>query len=123
MTEQMNRAGAKIDALYYCPHAVEDSCMCRKPELGMFLQAFKDFPQADRSASFVLGDSLCDMQGAHRLNCRKVLIAENQAPIITAASEIGISINASAPSLLQAVTDFVLPQLHRSKSVNLSQQQ
>src|SRR5438132_2788121 len=29
--------GAEIDAIFFCPHAAEDNCDCRKPKPGMFI--------------------------------------------------------------------------------------
>jgi len=34
--------GAWIDATYFCPHAPEDGCECRKPGLGLFRAAAAD---------------------------------------------------------------------------------
>ncbi|MES2637733.1 MAG: D-glycero-beta-D-manno-heptose 1,7-bisphosphate 7-phosphatase, partial [Pseudomonadota bacterium] len=37
--DKMHRAlalvGGRIDALFYCPHAADDHCNCRKPKTGM----------------------------------------------------------------------------------------
>jgi D-glycero-D-manno-heptose 1,7-bisphosphate phosphatase len=35
MCDLLARAGATVDAIYYCPHALEPSCSCRKPAPGM----------------------------------------------------------------------------------------
>ena len=37
--------GAHIDAIFFCPHATEDNCDCRKPKPGM-LQAIGRRPMA-----------------------------------------------------------------------------
>jgi D-glycero-D-manno-heptose 1,7-bisphosphate phosphatase len=29
-------AGGRIDAIFYCPHAIDAGCHCRKPRTGMF---------------------------------------------------------------------------------------
>lgn len=31
-------AGARVDAVFFCPHAPEDGCDCRKPAAGLFQQ-------------------------------------------------------------------------------------
>src|SRR5437763_1025426 len=33
----LRRFGARIDAIYHCPHHPDDGCACRKPRPGMFL--------------------------------------------------------------------------------------
>jgi len=35
MTRQLAVAGARVDAIYYCPHTTEEECECRKPKPGM----------------------------------------------------------------------------------------
>jgi histidinol-phosphate phosphatase family protein len=55
----LKKAGAEIDAIYYCPHIDEDSCNCRKPKPGMVLQGAKDF-NIDIEKSYTVGDSISD---------------------------------------------------------------
>ena len=59
---------AHIDGFYFCPHHPEHgigkykkACRCRKPDIGMFEQAEKDFP-VDKSRSYMIGDKLIDTQ-------------------------------------------------------------
>ena len=35
MAQQLSEAGARVDAVYYCPHASSENCSCRKPKTGM----------------------------------------------------------------------------------------
>lgn len=66
--------GAKIDAIYYCPHHPEKGftgeiselkikCDCRKPKIGLIKRAVKDF-NLDLSKSFLIGDSSVDIKTA-----------------------------------------------------------
>lgn len=64
---------AHLDAIYYCPHD-KNECDCRKPATGLFERAFRDFPQASRFNSIVIGDSLSDIQAARRLSLPSILI-------------------------------------------------
>jgi histidinol-phosphate phosphatase family domain/HAD-superfamily hydrolase, subfamily IIIA len=59
----VKNAGGHIDQIYYCPHARTEECSCRKPKIGMFLQAEKLYDM-DKSSSFMLGDSSSDMEAA-----------------------------------------------------------
>lgn len=55
--------GGSIERFYVCPH--EDGvCDCRKPKPGLFLRAFLDYPEIDRSGSFFVGDSESDRGAA-----------------------------------------------------------
>lgn len=65
--------GACIDAIFYCPHAPEDNCNCRKPRTGL-LDALETEFDADLSASWLVGDQLKDLQLALQKNCNPVLV-------------------------------------------------
>lgn len=38
MHRQLAAFGARVDAVFFCPHAPEDGCQCRKPMPGLFEQ-------------------------------------------------------------------------------------
>lgn len=38
MNEALARVGGRIDAIFFCPHAPDDGCDCRKPRPGLFHQ-------------------------------------------------------------------------------------
>ena len=61
-------AGAKIDAIYYCPHL--EGCSCRKPNPGLAQAAQHDFPEIDFTKSIMVGDSTIDMEFAKNLGMR-----------------------------------------------------
>lgn len=55
--------GAKIAAVYHCPHSPDTKCDCRKPLPGMFLKA-KDELNIDMQSSWMIGDKESDIQAA-----------------------------------------------------------
>lgn len=74
MEAGLSLRGAKVDAIYYCPHHPEKgfkgevkklkiACKCRKPEIGMIKKAVKDFT-IDLKKSFFIGDSTVDAKTA-----------------------------------------------------------
>lgn len=73
MTTQLAKAGAHIDALYYCPHKGDDACACRKPNPGMLEQAAREHA-LDLRRSFVVGDRYGDIELAHRVGARAILV-------------------------------------------------
>ena len=79
MRAHLAQHGARLDAIYYCPHDVGE-CQCRKPDVGLFAQAYKDFPQASADNSVVIGDSLSDMQAGQRLGMRDHLYPGRSRP-------------------------------------------
>ena len=73
MTAQLAKEGAHINALYYCPHKGDDACACRKPKPGMLELAAREHG-LDLCRSFVVGDRYGDMQLAHRVGARAIMV-------------------------------------------------
>ena len=61
MSDHLARAGATIDAIFYCPHDFEPSCNCRKPAPGLLLEAAKSYG-IELTASWMIGDSDIDVE-------------------------------------------------------------
>jgi D-glycero-D-manno-heptose 1,7-bisphosphate phosphatase len=96
------RQGARLDAIYYCPHD-RGECNCRKPGIGLFEQAAKDFPEVDAKNSVVIGDSLSDIQAGRQLGMKTIFI-EGEPDRQKAGAEAAASLaDEVAASLLQAV--------------------
>ena len=58
----LTESGVHLDAAYYCPHAPDDGCPCRKPSPQLLLQAAREL-RLDLTRSFMVGDNLelvCD---------------------------------------------------------------
>ena len=78
MQDSLAAMGARIDAIYYCPHhphgTVKEfaiACRCRKPMPGMLEQAAGDWP-LDLAHSFLIGDKDSDIAAAQAFNIRGV---------------------------------------------------
>ena len=67
-----------IDAIYYCPHKPEENCNCRKPKPGLLLRAAKEH-NIDMKNSFLIGDSMTDMEAADAAGCKGILLKENES--------------------------------------------
>jgi len=72
--------GALIDRFYFCPHHPTEGndpyrliCDCRKPEPGLLLQAAVDL-NIDLARSYFIGDRLRDVETAHRVCAKGVLV-------------------------------------------------
>jgi len=70
---RLRRAGARVDAVYYCPHRPETGCSCRKPQAGLLEAAAADW-SLDLKRSIVVGDSITDVAAAHSVGARAVLL-------------------------------------------------
>ncbi len=73
MSEQLATKCAHVDGFYYCPHTSGDACDCRKPRPGMLERAAREH-SLDLRCSTVVGDRYVDMELAHRVGARGVLV-------------------------------------------------
>jgi D-glycero-D-manno-heptose 1,7-bisphosphate phosphatase len=73
MKKDLAAAGARIDAVYYCPHTSADRCVCRKPKTGLLERAAHEH-SLDLSRSFVVGDRYGDIELAFNVRARGILV-------------------------------------------------
>ena len=65
--------GGRIDAVFYCPHASDADCECRKPKPGMLQEIAKRF-NVDLAGVASVGDSLRDLEAAVAVGARPFLV-------------------------------------------------
>ena len=73
LAKRLAAKGARLDAIYYCPHHPDEGCACRKPEPGMLLQAARE-QGLDLQRSYMVGDKVSDLDAGRRAGCRTVLV-------------------------------------------------
>jgi D-glycero-D-manno-heptose 1,7-bisphosphate phosphatase len=73
MHKALAQAGARIDAIYYCPHAAADNCHCRKPKSGM-LEDIARRLNTPMAGVPVVGDSIRDLQAAAAVGAQPLLV-------------------------------------------------
>ncbi len=61
LAADLDRFGARFDGFYYCPHAPDAGCACRKPLAGLLTEAAADF-RWDPSLSWLVGDKMSDLE-------------------------------------------------------------
>jgi len=78
--ELLAQDGARLDGIYYCPHhpdvgppAYRKACTCRKPRPGM-LERARDEMGIDLATSYMIGDSIKDLEAGHRAGTTTVLV-------------------------------------------------
>ncbi len=90
METELGRQGAFVDAIYYCPHHTDKGfageradykihCDCRKPQPGMLLQAAHDW-NIDLKESYMIGDTVRDVEAGHRAGVRKSIQVKPNTP-------------------------------------------
>ena len=73
MIAELSAGGARVDAIYFCPHKTEDACECRKPNPGLLERAAGDHA-LDLSSSWVVGDRYADLEMGHAAGARGILV-------------------------------------------------
>lgn len=76
MIETIEKLGGKIDGVFYCPHSKDAHCLCRKPAIGLALQAQKAFPDIVFQESMLIGDSESDIQMGNALGMTTYLLTD-----------------------------------------------
>ncbi len=65
--------GGYIDAIFYCPHAPQDNCYCRKPNPGLFDQISYRIGDSLEGIPFI-GDKLSDIEVAEKVGAKPFLV-------------------------------------------------
>lgn len=73
MLDEVAKLGGKIDKIFYCPHASDAGCDCRKPNPGMLYRAAEEFHLQLSKIHFV-GDSMRDIEAGQQAGCIPVLV-------------------------------------------------
>ena len=80
MRQELAREGARIDAIYYCPHhpgfgdpRYRSLCDCRKPRPGLLHRAAREH-NLDLTRSFIIGDKASDMNLAANVGASGALV-------------------------------------------------
>ncbi|MDE2117123.1 MAG: D-glycero-beta-D-manno-heptose 1,7-bisphosphate 7-phosphatase [Betaproteobacteria bacterium] len=73
MHKAVAQAGGRIDAIFFCPHAAEANCLCRKPKTGM-LEGIAARYNVDLQGVPAVGDSLRDLTSAAKMGAQPILV-------------------------------------------------
>lgn len=101
MLDQFKQDGIEISKVYHCPHhpraAVEryrKDCNCRKPGLGLFEKAIKDF-DLDLSGCYAIGDKMRDCEICVNSGCHGFVIGSNEDAVTLERIQSGAVRNVS----------------------------
>ena len=111
LRSQLANRGARVDAIYYCPHLPNASvaqyrkeCDCRKPGTGMLQRGVREF-SIDLSKSFLIGDKMSDIQTAHNAGTKSVLVLTGYGKAeLDLCRQQNVPIDHVADNLLQAMS-------------------
>lgn len=112
MSESLAERGARIDAIYYCPHEMKPICRCRKPAPGMFVDAARDYG-IELPASWMIGDSDIDIEAGKNAGCKTAHLLDETGEDADTDQSGRNSGALVANSLLEAVSQI----LHYEKRI------
>jgi len=87
MYKALGQLGGRIDALFYCPHANEDLCNCRKPKSGMIEEIGSRFG-VDLTEVPCVGDSLRDLVAGANVGAKPILVRTGKGEETLAAGDL-----------------------------------
>jgi D-glycero-D-manno-heptose 1,7-bisphosphate phosphatase len=106
MHRALGQLGGRIDAIFFCPHAQDDGCNCRKPRPGLYEEIGHRLNISLRDVPSV-GDALRDLQASAAVGAQPILVltgkgkrtaAEGQLPPGTLTfPDLAAAVKAIAP--------------------------
>ena len=74
MHKACSLVGARIDAVFFCPHVADAKCNCRKPKSGMLEEIAARYNLTNLENIPSVGDSLRDLQASVALGAQSYLV-------------------------------------------------
>ena len=85
MLAEIEKAGGKIDELYYCPHHDKDNCSCRKPKTGLIEQEIKK-SAINLKDTYIIGDDRRDIEAGKNMGMKTVFVLSGKRSLEEAKS-------------------------------------
>ncbi len=96
-------AGGRIEAVFFCPHAPDEDCTCRKPAPGL-LRQIAQRTGVPLTQMVVVGDSVRDMQAATAVGAQAHLVLTGQSALGRPADlPEGVSVHADLSAFADAL--------------------
>ena len=73
MLDLLAQVGGHIDAIFYCPHAEDSNCKCRKPKSGMLEEISTRFG-ANLKNIPAIGDATRDLEAYQAVGAQPILV-------------------------------------------------
>lgn len=78
INDLLKQHNLNIEKFYFCPHTPNQNCSCRKPKIGLFKIAEKEF-DISTNKSYMIGDKKSDILFGKKINLKTVLIDTNKS--------------------------------------------
>lgn len=73
LLDELKKNSIRIEKVYFCPHAPEENCSCRKPNIKFIKEAEKEF-NINLKESFVIGDHPHDIELGKNAGCKTIYL-------------------------------------------------
>jgi len=110
MHRQVAAVGGRIDAVFYCPHAADEDCTCRKPAPGL-LEQICDRYGVERNDVRVVGSCPAHLQAGAALGAQLHLVCTGQSAPVAPGGELpaGLPPGTQMHASLGDFVDLLLP--------------
>ncbi len=81
MLDKFKKDNITINKVYYCPHSPDKKCNCRKPNIGLLLQAVKEY-KISLQDSWIVGDDPNDIIAGREANVKTIKLGEKLPKVL-----------------------------------------
>lgn len=114
LNQLLARQGGRLDAIFFCPHAPDDQCDCRKPLPGLFQQIAERYGVDMRQVP-VVGDTARDLQAGIAVGCEPHLVRTGKAAALDDAQLAQLLAQLPGTTVHTDLSAFVDFLLHRER--------
>ena len=106
MHREMAAVGARVEAVFFCPHAPDEDCQCRKPGAALFEQ-IADRYGAEGQEIWAIGSGVEHLQAGQALGAHLVFVESTARP--ECSSDADLPEGSERYPDLEAVVNRLLP--------------
>ncbi|KGH26574.1 MULTISPECIES: HAD-IIIA family hydrolase [Comamonas] len=106
MHREMAAVGARVEAVFFCPHAPDEDCQCRKPGVALFEQ-IADRYGAEGHEIWAIGSGVEHLQAGKALGAHLVFVESTARP--ECSSDAVLPEGSERYPDLAAVVNMLLP--------------
>lgn len=106
MHRELAAAGGRVEAVFFCPHAPDEDCACRKPRPALFQQIAERYG-AGGSEIWAIGSGVEHLQAGQALGAH-LMFVESTGRLVESGSDV-LPEGSERFADLQAVVNALLP--------------
>ena len=106
MQRELAAVGARVEAVFFCPHAPDEDCLCRKPGAALFEQ-IADRYGAEGPEIWAIGSGVEHLQAGKVLGAHLVFVESTARPV--SCDDVNLPEGSERYPDLEAVVNMLLP--------------